>query len=100
MPYFIAAKLEAFSDRGKGDFYGSHDMEDIITVLDGSKSAEQEIFDSPDLVRKYISVKLNKYLSDPFFSESIEGHLEGPTRGQRARLLEQIIIRIAGGRGA
>ena len=34
-PYFIATKLEAFFDRGRGDFLGSSDLEDIITVLDG-----------------------------------------------------------------
>ena len=30
-PYFCATKLEAFSSRGKGDFY-HHDLEDIIAV--------------------------------------------------------------------
>jgi hypothetical protein len=29
-PYFIASKFEAFNTRGKGDIYGSHDLEDII----------------------------------------------------------------------
>ncbi len=33
-PYFIGTKLEAFRGRGKGDFYASSDLEDIITVLD------------------------------------------------------------------
>jgi len=34
-PVFIATKLEAFHDRGGGDFLASHDLEDIVTVVDG-----------------------------------------------------------------
>lgn len=33
-PYFIATKLEAFNDRGKGEMRWSSDFEDIIYVLD------------------------------------------------------------------
>lgn len=33
-PYFVATKLEAFHGRGKGDFLSSHDLVDVITVLD------------------------------------------------------------------
>ena len=34
-PYFIATKLEAFKDRGKQDFLLSHDLEDIVSLIDG-----------------------------------------------------------------
>ena len=34
-PFFLATKIEAFYSRGKGDFIASHDMEDIVTLLDG-----------------------------------------------------------------
>ena len=33
-PVFICTKLDAFCDRGKGDYIGSHDLEDIIAVID------------------------------------------------------------------
>ncbi len=33
--FFIATKFEAFFDRGKNDYLGSPDLEDIVTVLDG-----------------------------------------------------------------
>lgn len=35
-PYFLITKLEAFDGRGGGDYLLSHDIEDIIAVLDGS----------------------------------------------------------------
>ena len=34
-PYFLITKLDAFAGRGKNDYLASHDMEDIIAVLDG-----------------------------------------------------------------
>lgn len=33
-PYFLATKLEAFYGRGRNNF-GSHDLEDVVTVIDG-----------------------------------------------------------------
>jgi hypothetical protein len=33
--YFCASKLEALAGRGKNDFSGSRDMEDLIAVVDG-----------------------------------------------------------------
>lgn len=33
-PYFCATKLDAFGDRGKGDYY-HHDIEDLVAVVDG-----------------------------------------------------------------
>ena len=34
-PYFLATKIEAFRGRGRGDFLASHDLEDLIFVIDG-----------------------------------------------------------------
>lgn len=42
-PYFIASKFEAFNTRGERDIYGSHDLEDIIFVLDNRDSIEEEL---------------------------------------------------------
>jgi len=33
-PLFLATKFEAFLGRGRNDFLASHDLEDLITVLD------------------------------------------------------------------
>jgi len=33
--YFLATKLEAFRGRGNDDHRGSHDLEDVIAVIDG-----------------------------------------------------------------
>src|SRR5262249_42054633 len=34
-PYFLATKIEAFKGRGKNDYLASHDLEDLVAVIDG-----------------------------------------------------------------
>ena len=34
-PHFLVTKFEAFKDRGGNDVYLSHDLEDIMTVMEG-----------------------------------------------------------------
>jgi hypothetical protein len=41
--YFCASKLEAFGDRGKNDYLGSRDLEDLIAVVDGRAELVGEI---------------------------------------------------------
>ena len=53
-PYFLATKLEAFKDRGKNDFYGSHDFEDIIYILDNTTTIVGEIIGADSNVKEYI----------------------------------------------
>jgi len=42
-PLFIATKLEAFHDRGGDDVFASHDLEDIITVVDGRPTIVDDV---------------------------------------------------------
>ena len=42
-PVFIATKLAAWEGRGNGDLLGSHDVEDILTVIDGRPELPQEV---------------------------------------------------------
>jgi hypothetical protein len=41
-PFFLAIKLDAFAGRGGGDYLASHDMEDIVTILDGRVEIAEE----------------------------------------------------------
>lgn len=34
-PFLLATKLEAFAGRGRGDYVGSRDFADVVTLLDG-----------------------------------------------------------------
>ena len=76
-PYFIGTKLEAFRGRGKGDFYASSDLEDIITVLDGRPTVVEDVADSPSELRRYIGKEVGRMLDNPEFVNALPGHLSG-----------------------
>lgn len=73
-PYLIAAKLEAFHGRGGGD-YSSHDIEDIIILLDGRKEVVEEVEKAPDEVRNYVADEFRMLLADEGFVEALPEHL-------------------------
>ena len=41
--HLLAAKIEAFEDRGEGDWLLSRDVEDIVTILDGRTTIFEEL---------------------------------------------------------
>lgn len=87
LPYFLASKIEAFLGRGKDDFYGSPDLEDIITVVDRSEDLRDKILGAPRDVRAYIKEKLGVLQRNELFVQSVTGHLGpgvGPARVKRA----------------
>jgi predicted nucleotidyltransferase len=67
-PAFLACKLEAFHDRGRGDLLASHDLEDIINVIDGRESLLGEISDAPKELRSYLADECGKLLATRDFS--------------------------------
>jgi len=74
-PFFIATKLEAFSDRGHGDYLGSADLEDIIAVVDGRGSIVDEARALPPEPRRYLATEFNRLLADRDFVDALPGHL-------------------------
>ena len=83
-PYFLATKLEAFLGRGKGDFMGSHDLEDVVSLLDGRISVVDEVLASDPELQAYIAEILGRFLRDDSFIGSIQGNLP-PDRASQAR---------------
>jgi hypothetical protein len=83
-PYFVATKLEAFRGRGRGDFTSSHDLEDLLAVVDGRVEIVSEIASTGDL-RPYIAEQFRTLLGTPAFIDALPGHLL-PDAGSQARL--------------
>ena len=94
-PYFVATKLEAFNGRGGGDYRASHDLEDIITVVDGRVELLEEIQEAGEALRIFLAKTFSQLLASSDFRESVAGHL-APDPASQARLpkvtnrLEQI----------
>jgi hypothetical protein len=74
-PFLLATKLEAFSGRGKSDFYGSRDFEDVARLIDGRPELLEEVAEAPEEVRRYISEKLKRLSKHRDFDGGLEGAL-------------------------
>lgn len=84
-PYFVATKLEAFHDRGEGDYRASHDLEDIVTVVDGRPELMAELDMSEQSLQDYIAEEIDALIGVPEFSDALPGHL-APDLSNQARV--------------
>ena len=79
-PHFVATKFEAFNGRGKRDYYGSHDLEDIVAVVDGRPELVDEVSQANTGLRGYLVVEVGGLLASPAFLNAVEGHVESEER--------------------
>jgi predicted nucleotidyltransferase len=76
---FIATKLDAFFDRGGADLMASHDLEDILLLVDGRPELVAEIEHCEDDIRHYISEQFQALQKHPDFENFLNGNIRGPT---------------------
>jgi hypothetical protein len=76
-PYLVATKLEAWNARGGGDHLRSHDLEDIITLVDGRAEVVDEVGDAPGDLRSFLSDEIATLLDQPRFLDTVDGTVVG-----------------------
>lgn len=81
-PEFIATKLEAFAGRGNNDYLFSHDMGDLIAVIDGRAALQDECSASDDALKAYLRDWFTRLLARAAFMEALAGHLPGDAASQ------------------
>ena len=91
-PYFMATKLEAFKDRGNNDVYLSHDLEDVITVVDGREELINELASAPPDVRQFVAHTLRGVLRHTDFTNVLPGIV---SQGTRTGLVLQRLTQIS-----
>ena len=74
--YFLATKLEAHKNRGKGDGRTSTDFEDIVFILNNRSNIWNEMIETVGELRKYLIEEFSTLLNEPFIEEWISSHLE------------------------
>ncbi len=95
-PVFVATKFEAFLDRGRRDFLASHDLEDIINVLDGRPELVSEIFAAAPELRRYLATQCSALLAAPGFMNALPGLVIPDERlAERVKLLVSRLEHIA-----
>lgn len=97
-PVFLATKFEAFADRGKGDLLGSHDLEDIINVVDGRPEVVEEIALSPIELQRYLADRCSALLAMPNFMDTLQGMVfPDESLAERVQMLAERLKKIAQG---
>ncbi|WP_185236085.1 nucleotidyl transferase AbiEii/AbiGii toxin family protein [Teredinibacter franksiae] len=66
--YFLATKFEAFKGRGNGDYAASHDMEDIVFVLENRNGIIRELMDAPSELKAYFAEQASQLFNDDFLN--------------------------------
>ena len=84
-PYFIATKVVAYHGRGGGEIAGSHDLEDLIAVVDGRKELVDELAGAAADVRDFIAAEIRLLLDSRVFQDALPGFLL-PDATSQARL--------------
>lgn len=84
-PFFLGTKLEAFHGRGRQDYFASHDLEDLIAVVDGRFGLLDEVTAAPEDLRKFIGDAVNALLAEPRFQDALPGYLL-PDAASQARI--------------
>ena len=81
--YMLAMKLEAFKARGKGDFLGSRDFGDIVSLIDGRSELLEEVAGADADVRAYIAEEIHRLLTEPRLMDGLAGAMRGDAASQK-----------------
>jgi len=93
-PCYLATKFEAFNNRGK-DYRTSHDMEDIIYVLDNRIDIVEEIKQSDQRIQTFLKEQLQGIINKGLLSEVLMAHIHPLMLEERMPIVEEKIIQIA-----
>ena len=77
---FVATKLEAFASRGESDYMTSHDLEDVLNIVDGRQELVAELAGAPVELRNAVAAAFTPLLKNAGFLNVLPGLLAEPER--------------------
>lgn len=92
---FVATKLEAFLDRGRGDYLQSHDLEDVLSVVDGRPELVEELRRADRELREYVAGVFARMLVDENFINALPGLVIEGSPADRSPIVLQRMSAIA-----
>ncbi len=92
-PCFLATKFEAFKSRGN-DYRTSHDIEDIIYIIDNRIHIVDEISNSKTEIIKFLQEEISKIINCGLFDEVLSAHIHPLIIGQRQTIVESKLNKI------
>ena len=75
---------------------GSHDLEDLVRVIDGRAGVLEEVRDCSYELREFVATGIGELMADRYFMEALPGYFEdGAARGsivvQRMKRLSEAL---------
>ncbi len=92
-PCFLATKFEAFNSRGK-DYRSSHDIEDIIYILDNRLNIVQEIDTVDSTIKKFLQEQLRVMSNKGILTEVLLANIHPLVLEERLPIVETKISQI------
>jgi predicted nucleotidyltransferase len=85
----VATKLCAWNGRGNSDVLLSHDIHDVLTLIDGRPELLSEINAARPELRTYVQHELEQLQTDPYFDYAVDSVTTayGPVGAKRADIL-------------
>lgn len=77
---FVATKLEAYAGRGGGDFLSSHDIEDVLNIVDGREELAEEMAGAPAELRQAVAAAFHRLVANADFANVLPGLIAEPER--------------------
>lgn len=91
--HLLAFKIEAWSDRGRGDPWLSPDLEDVVALLDGCHELESRLHTASDDLLRSVASSFRAILDDATTLEAVTGHL--PRGGDFVAREERVLALMA-----
>ncbi|WP_088656191.1 hypothetical protein [Geofilum rhodophaeum] len=92
-PCYLATKFEAFNSRGS-DYRTSHDMEDIIYVLDNRMGIVEEIAKDDSRIAHFIQEQIQNITNRGMMQEVLVAHIHPLMLAERMSIVEEKIVQI------
>lgn len=92
-PCFLATKFEAFNNRGK-DYRISHDIEDVIYVIDNRTTIVEEVKVSDERILSFLKEELSKIVNQEILAEVLLAHTHPLMIEERLPIIEEKIIQM------
>lgn len=93
--HFVATKLVAFEDRGHGDYLESHDLQDVLSVVDGRPELVREFAGAEKTLREYVAGVFAKLTADDGFLNALPGLILDGSPGTRGQIVLERLQAIA-----
>ena len=92
-PCYLATKIEAFNDRGS-DYRTSHDIEDVIYILDNRTTIVEEIAQDDPRIANFIQEQLLEIRKKGIMQEVLTSHIHPLMLAERMPFVEEKISEI------